>query len=171
MRSLGTRGSQTAARGAGLWSQCPASGAEKFTALLMLTRYFSPQLLLLSSHVSLLCCVSQRPLTQKESTSQCLVCCYYSEFPISRLRECFRSLTGCMDVRSSGAVPAVSRGFVPGAKVCGCHHPGGRLGPEPPARLNSALVLTDPMRGEPLAVPLYWLKTMRISALLINKCI
>lgn len=78
--SLGTRGSQTAAGGAGLWSQGPASGAEEFTALLMLTRYFSPQLLL-SSHVSLLCCVSQRALTQKEALSSAVFIAIILSFP------------------------------------------------------------------------------------------
>ena len=118
VRFLRKRGSRNAARGAGLRSRCPASGAEEFTALLMLTLYFSPQLLLLCSHVSLLCCVSRRPRTQEESTSQCLVRCYYSEFPISELGEYFSSLAGCIDVTSSSVAAAASGGFVPGGRRC-----------------------------------------------------
>lgn len=117
VRFLRKRGSRKAARGAGLRSRCPASGAEEFTALLMLTLYFSPQLLL-CSHVSLLCCVSQRPRTQNASTFQCLVRCYYSESPISELGEYFGSLAGCVDVMSSSVVAAASGGFVPGGQRC-----------------------------------------------------
>jgi len=132
MRFLRKRESRKSARGAGLRSWCPASRVEEFTALLMLTLYFSPQLFLLCSRVSLLCCVSQRPWTQKESTFQCLACCYYSEFPISELGEYFRSLAGCIDVTSSSVVAAASGGFVRGgAKMCAAAiHPGGRHKPE-----------------------------------------
>lgn len=83
-----------AARGAGLRSRCPVSRAEEFTALLMLTLYFSPQLLL-CGHVSLLCCVSQRPGTQTESAFQCLAPRCYSEFPTPEPGEYFPSLAGC----------------------------------------------------------------------------
>lgn len=142
VRFLRKRGSRKAAREAGLRSRCPASGAEEFTALLMLTLYFSPQLLL-CSRVSLLCCVSQRPRTQNASTFQCLVRCYYSESPISELREYFGSLAGCIDVMSSSVVAASSGGFVPGgAKVCAAAiHPGGRHKPEPTHSAACALVL------------------------------
>lgn len=43
LRFLRKRRSQKAAGGVSLWSQCPASAAEEFTALLALTLYVSPQ--------------------------------------------------------------------------------------------------------------------------------
>lgn len=85
-------------------------------------------------------------LDTEESTFQCLVHCYYSEFPISELGEYFRPLTGCIDVMSSSAVTAASGDlflWVGGAEVCvAAIHPRGRHKPERVHSAVCALVLT-----------------------------
>lgn len=66
LRFLRKRGSQKAAGGVSLWSQCPASGAEEFTALPALD--FSPQ-------PFPLCCVS-RALAHESGAVPCLAAAF-----------------------------------------------------------------------------------------------
>lgn len=77
LRFLRKRGSQKAAGGVGLWSQCPASGAEEFTALSVLTLYFSPQ----PCESSVLC--QRRSRTREQSAFPSTAGCCFSRFPIS----------------------------------------------------------------------------------------
>lgn len=105
------------------------SGAEEFTALLMLTLYFSPQSLL-CSHVSRLCCVSRDLGRRRRALSSALLVAIIPSFPSPNPGSVSHPSRGVWVTRVQ--VPWWARaGSVPGEGACGRHPSRGRHGLRP----------------------------------------